>query len=100
MHRIALSGISLAGLIGAVMHGAPAGAATKVWVSNVGADGFTCGAATSPCRTFQQAHDNVAAGGEIGVLDPGDYGRSSNTALFITKPVNVTNDGTGEAGIL
>src|SRR5262249_1702126 len=54
----------------------------------------------SPCRTFQKAHDTVAAGGEIDVLDPAGYG-----ALFIFKAISiqghgfsgisVTNGGTG-----
>jgi len=69
-------------------------AAQKVWVSRTGVDTGTCGAVASPCASFQQAHDNVAAGGEIGVLTPGDYG-----AISINKPVAVTNDGTGTAGI-
>src|SRR5262249_4052056 len=35
-----------------------------------------------------------AAGGEIGVLTPGDY-----APVFIAKSVSITNDSTGEAGI-
>src|SRR5262245_43388753 len=69
----------------------------KVWVAWYGADRNACGAASSPCRTFQQAHDNVAAGGEIGVLAPGDYASSSVT---FRKSVNLSNDGTGEASVL
>src|SRR5262249_41942373 len=68
---------------------------TKAWVSNTGTDSLICGAITLPCATFQRAHDNVFAGGEIGVLTPGDYGQ-----LAIIKSVNITNDGTGEASVL
>ena len=74
---------------------APVQAAGKVWVANNGADSGACGAVTSPCATFQTAHNNSAAGGEIGVLTPGDYGQ-----ITITKAINVTNDGSGEASIL
>jgi hypothetical protein len=50
---------------------------------------------TAPCRTFQTAHDNTLANGEITVLDPGSYG-----GVTITKNISVINDGVGEAGIL
>jgi hypothetical protein len=66
----------------------------RVWVSNAGVDSGTCGAVATPCRTFQQAHDNVAAGGTISVLNAGDY-----APVAIGKSVNITNDGVGEAGI-
>jgi len=77
----------------------PAQAASKVWVSNSGVDSGTCGAVASPCATFQQAHNNVAVGGEIGVLTPGDYGGTGNARVNISKSVFVTNDGSGEATI-
>jgi len=67
----------------------------KVWASNVGADSGTCGSVASPCATFSGALNNVAAGGEIGVLTPGDFG-----PVHISKSVNITNDGVGEASIL
>ena len=80
--------------------GAPACAAppTKVWVASTGVDNASCGTVTAPCRTFVGAEVNVAAGGEIGVLTPGDYGDPS-FATFITKSLALTNDGIGEAGI-
>jgi len=87
----------------ALLHGAPAVAAPKVWVAKGGADSGACGAVTSPCATFQQAHANVAAGGEIAVLTPGDYGGSpaaGTVNILITKSVSITNDGAGEAGII
>src|SRR5262249_53665006 len=79
----------------ALLHAAPAYAVSKVWVSNAGVDGASCGAVTAPCRTFQKAHDNVPAGGEVGVLTPGDYQASNR--LMILKSINITNDGSGEA---
>lgn len=75
---------------------APAVAAGRAFVSaKDGADSPTCGAMASPCRTFQTAHDNVAASGEISVLDPGDY-----SPLHITKAVSIVNGGVGTAGVL
>jgi len=77
-------------------HAVPALAApTKVWVAKGGTDSASCGAITAPCRTFQRAHDNIAAGGAISVLTPGDY-----APVIIAKPVFITNDGAGEAGII
>jgi len=88
--------------LAALLQAGPAATAapTKVWVSNTGVDSATCGGIGTPCATFQRAHDNVAAGGEIGVLTPGDYGGTGSPArLVISKSVSVTNDGTGEATI-
>src|SRR5262249_45209792 len=63
----------------------------RVFVSATGSDSNTCSFA-SPCRTFQHAHDVVAANGEIDVLDPAGYG-----ALTITQAVSI--QGHGFAGI-
>src|SRR5882762_8056978 len=49
----------------------------------------------TPCRTFQVAHNNTLANGEITVLDPGGYG-----AVTLTKTISIINDGVGEAGVL
>jgi hypothetical protein len=59
-----------------------------------GNDASDCNRLT-PCRTFQRAHDNTLANGEITVLDPGGYG-----SVTITKALSITNDGVGEAGAL
>src|SRR5262249_5064091 len=45
-----------------------------------------------PCRTFQHAHDVVAANGEIDVLDPAGYGK-----VVITKAISI--QGHGFAGL-
>jgi hypothetical protein len=66
----------------------------RTFVSSVGNDANDCGRLT-PCRTFQRAHDNTLANGEITVLDPGGYG-----AVTITKTISIINDGVGEAGVL
>ena len=87
--------VSAIGALLTLLEVAPLQAASKVWVSNSGVDSGTCGAVTSPCATFQQAVSNVASGGEIGVLTPGDY-----APVTINNAVNITNDGTGEASVL
>src|SRR5215813_13690364 len=66
----------------------------RTFVSSLGNDAYDC-ARLTPCRTFQRAHDNTLASGEITVLDPGGYG-----AVTITKAISIINDGVGEAGIL
>ncbi len=76
---------------------APAGASAapnRVWISGHGVDQAGCGAPASPCRSLQFAHDTVAAGGEIDILDPAGYG-----AVTITKAVSIVNDGVGASGV-
>src|SRR5262249_3500959 len=54
-----------------------------------------------PCATFKRAHDQTSPGGEVGVLTPGSYAAtSSSIGLSISKSINVTNDGVGEASIV
>jgi len=92
---------AVAGLVACLAIAAPAQAQfTKVWVSSFGQDSPPCGPATFPCRSLQRAHDKVAAGGEIGVVGPGDYGLPTDPSLNIAKSVHITNDGAGEASIL
>jgi hypothetical protein len=73
------------------LHADPAQAQIRVFVSATGSDANTCTFA-APCRTFQHAHDTVAAGGEIDVLDPAGYG-----AVTISKAISI--QGHGYAGI-
>lgn len=81
---------TLAGLFAALA----AQAGTRAWVSGHGTDTAGCGAPTAPCRSLQYAHDTVAVGGEIDVLDPAGYG-----AVTITKSIRIVNDGVGVAGV-
>ena len=67
--------------------------ATRTWVSGVGSDANPC-SRTAPCATFTGALGKTAAGGEISVLDPGDYG-----AVTIGKAIILDGDGV-LAGIL
>jgi hypothetical protein len=74
-----------------MMPASPTYAQTRVFVAAQGADANPCTFAL-PCRTFQHAHDVVASGGEIDVLDPAGYG-----PLSITKAISI--QGHGFAGI-
>jgi hypothetical protein len=85
-----LSSTVAAALIAAAMQITPA-AAQRVFVAAQGSDSNPCTFA-QPCRTFQHAHDTVAAGGEIDVLDPAGYG-----SLRVSKAISI--QGHGFAGI-
>jgi hypothetical protein len=76
---------------GAALQATPAAAQTRVFVAAQGSDANPCTFA-QPCRTFQHAHDVVAANGEIDVLDPAGYGQ-----LTIAKAISI--QGHGFAGI-
>ncbi len=57
--------------------------ATRTWVSGVGDDANPC-SRTAPCLTFDGAISKTAAGGEVDVLDPGDFGLATiNKSLTI-----------------
>ena len=72
----------------------------KSWVANYGSDALPCTLA-QPCASLQRAHDQTVAGGEVGALTPGDYGGAGiPNQLAINKSIGITNDGTGETGIL
>src|SRR5690349_9687173 len=87
MNRIAVviaMGLALAGTLPV----APAQAqSNRTFVSGRGFDSNPCSLA-APCRTFQRAHDQTNAGGEIDVLDPGGYG-----AVTITKAISIQAHG-------
>ncbi len=65
----------------------------RTFVSGLGSDGNPC-TRTQPCLTFAKALTNTNAGGEIDVLDPGDYG-----PFVIDKSISIGNDGVGTVGI-
>jgi hypothetical protein len=66
----------------------------RTWVSAaLGNDANPC-TRMSPCLTFAAALAQTTAGGEIDVLDPGDFG-----PVTITKAISIYGDEIGEAGI-
>ena len=77
----------IASMLAFALHVAPAQAQSRVFVAAQGSDGNPCTFAL-PCRTFQHAHDVVAANGEIDVLDPAGYG-----ALTISKAISIQGHG-------
>src|SRR5262245_48327483 len=84
MFKLTLSAFGAALLaLGLVSNSAQAQQPTRVFVAAQGSNANACSFAL-PCRTFQRAHDVVAAGGEIDVLDPAGYG-----ALTITKAISI-----------
>ncbi len=74
----------LFGLLGLLRPEAVHAQATKIFVASTGNDAND-GSRGNPKRTFQMAHDAVAAGGQIIVLDTSGYG-----PLNITKSLAVT----------
>jgi hypothetical protein len=94
MSRFALLPTAVATMF-ALLHGTPAQALNaKSWVSNGGSDLNPCTLA-SPCATLQRAHDQTNSGGEISILDPGDY----VGGIIVNKSISISNDGAGEASI-
>ena len=65
----------------------------QTWVSAAsGSDSNPC-TRTAPCLTFAAALAQTAAGGEIDVLDPGDFG-----AVTITKAIRIDGDAAEDPG--
>ncbi len=73
----------------------PAGVivAVRTWVSGVGDDRNTCGR-VDPCLTLAAALSKTIAGGEIDVLDPGDFGPA-----IITSGITIDGRGGGRAAL-
>ena len=65
----------------------------RVFVASYGSDSNPC-TFGSPCKTFQFAHDTVAAGGEVTAIDSAGFG-----PLAITKAITITSPAGIEAGI-
>ncbi len=62
----------LATLLAFGLYAVPAQALTRTFVSTAGKDTNDCDR-DKPCRTFAGALVKTTRGGEIDVLDPGDY---------------------------
>ena len=60
--------------------------ANQTWVSATSGSNSNPCTRASPCLTFAAAIANTAAGGEIDVLDPGDFG-----PVTITKAISIYN---------
>jgi hypothetical protein len=94
MAKLVSSFSILAIALGVLLHAGAAGAqSARTWVSSAGADSGACTRA-APCATFAFAYGATSAGGEIDVLDGGDFG-----PLNIGHSLTVANDGAGTAAI-
>jgi hypothetical protein len=60
-----------------------------------GTDSATCGAATSPCESLNQALANITAGGVIYVLSGGTFG-----PIYLTSSVSITGPAEGSLNIV
>jgi len=95
MTKITTSSLFIAFLLGFWLHlGSAQAQYVRTCVSANGNDANTCHC-TTPCRTFQRAHNQTLSDGEITVLDAGGYG-----PVTITKSISIVNDGSGEASII
>jgi hypothetical protein len=94
MTKIVSSFSAIATSLGLLLHagGAEATTAARTWVSGAGS-GAACTRA-APCATFAAAYAATSPGGEIDVLDGGDFG-----PLAIYHALTVANDGAGTAAI-
>ena len=81
-------------ILGALLYAGAADAqASRTWVSTAGSDSNSC-IRSSPCATFFGAYTKTLAGGEIDVLDGGDFG-----PLTIGHAITIANEGAGTAAI-
>jgi len=60
---------------------------SQTWVSNAGSDSNACTMA-APCKTFQHAAGVTPVGGQLAVLNAGDYG-----PLTITQSIRIEGNG-------
>jgi hypothetical protein len=91
--RIVVSIVFVFVVVASAFGGAP-GPQSRSWVSGgIGDDANPC-TRTAPCATFAGALAVTAAGGEIDVLDPGDFG-----PVTITKSISIVGNGV-TAGIV
>jgi len=95
MTKLAILFSAAAMALGVLLHaGAAVADATRTWVSgSIGSDSNPC-TRMQPCATFQAASDVTATGGEIDVLDGGEFG-----PLSIFQSITIANDGAGTAAI-
>jgi hypothetical protein len=88
MNKIALLSTSLVVMLFALLPIAPTQAAPLTWVASYGSDtnNTTC-SRTSPCLTFQQAHDQTDPNGQVNCIDAGSGTVSSQ--VTVTKSITI-----------
>src|SRR5580692_6131447 len=86
--------VLLSTVLACALFAAPAQAQRdRVFVASYGSDSNTC-TFGSPCKTFQNAVNVVAAGGEVTAIDSAGFG-----PVNINKAVTITSPNGVEAGI-
>ena len=85
---------ALSAMLAQITYADPAHALnTKSWVTGLGSDSNPC-TRPFPCATFAHAIQQTSSGGEIGVVDSGEYG---GNPTGIDRSISITNDGAGDA---
>src|SRR6516165_1614419 len=84
----------LAATLASSLFSVSAHARARVFVASYGNDSNPC-TFLSPCKTFQQAVNVVAAGGEVTAIDSAGFG-----PITISKSVSITSPAGIEAGIV
>jgi parallel beta-helix repeat protein len=67
-------------------------ASNETWVSHTGSDNNTCFTPSAPCKTLSVALGQTSPGGQINVMDSGDFG-----PVIITQSVSIVNATSGTA---
>ncbi|MEA2175002.1 MAG: hypothetical protein QOD00_2594 [Blastocatellia bacterium] len=65
----------------------------RTWLSATGSDSNPC-TRTAPCRFLSKGFATTAAGGELDILDPGDYG-----SVTLTRSITIDGKGNVAAGM-
>ena len=92
--RLSLTLLVTALTCSAIANLANAAARDRVFVASYGNDANPC-TFLSPCKTFQQAVNVVAAGGEVTAIDSAGFG-----PITITQAITITSPDGVEAGIV
>src|SRR6516165_2364638 len=92
--RTAIALTGLAASLACSLAPVSAHARARVFVASYGNDSNPC-TFLSPCKTFQQAVNVVAAGGEVTAIDSAGFG-----PITISKSVSITSPAGIEAGIV
>jgi hypothetical protein len=67
----------------------------ETFLSNTGSDAHTCNTVAQACATFGQAIPLTAPGGQLTILNAGDYGFAS-----IFRSISIVNASSGTAGVV
>jgi hypothetical protein len=92
MIKIALRFTVLASVLACSLPACAGETFIETWVSHTGSDSNACNSPSSPCKTLAGALDQTFAGGQINVMDAGDFG-----SVVIQESVSIVNAISGTA---